>query len=73
MFPYFHKHLGAQTRKTRRVFRVNDHLEEFSEFFEYATNIGEVSHSMRIRTIRSFNLLKNWMFSTKMLVVPVPL
>ena len=36
------RHLGAQTRKTRRVFRVSHHLEEFPEFFEYATNIGEI-------------------------------
>ena len=35
--------------------------------------IGETLHSMRLRVIRSFNLLKNWIFFTRMLVVSVAL
>ena len=36
------RRLRAQTRKTRRVFRVSGHLEKFAEFFEYATKVGEI-------------------------------
>ena len=38
-----------------------------------ASKIGETLHSMRLRVIRSFNLLKNWIFFTRMLVVSVAL
>ena len=47
------RRLGAQTRKTRRVFRVSGHLEEFTEFFEYATKVGEISGLGVLRGLRA--------------------
>ena len=36
------RHLDARSRKPRRAFRVSTNPEKFTEFFEYATKVGEI-------------------------------